>query len=81
MERIYRHETDGGGHSVRKTRTGYAVSGWSRMQGSLSGYERLIPTAVAERHGLGPADGEQIALLAGENVAGVRVLRRGEVVR
>jgi len=43
MENTYTREWDRSGYTVRQSKKGWMVEGWSRMSGSISGRKVMVP--------------------------------------
>lgn len=43
MSNIYERESDFGGQTIKESKKGWLVEGWSRYQGNRTGYRFLIP--------------------------------------
>jgi hypothetical protein len=79
---------DWSGYTIRRTRTGYVVSGWSRIRGERTGEVRLLPysadipadadldAAWNEGHRVG-----EIVYARAMEMEGARILQRGLLVQ
>lgn len=90
MAQTYEHRGEWGGYTVREGLKGWIVDQWSAIQGERTGWRGLLPYYHAPRdrrldqpiNAIGTLLAELVReLTRTRDIDGVRVLRRGHIVR
>ena len=91
MEKHYEKNYDWSGYTVRTSKKGWIIEGWSRISGGRSGWKHLLyyddappynaSTDLGDHHNNVMSVGDYIYIIGQHPLGPARVLRRGDTVR